>query len=386
MGLGDIFGYQYGQQNQNANKDEDEKQYQEIEGMGTFMPGERHQGFDDGNVVERAIVGNLESNYAHAKLEFSRLGVQRPAGRRVAVCIGCNYPHSPEYGLSGCVNDAKRWAELLSRNYNFQVLLLTDDPLKRRDWNNPTVPTEKNIMAILGRIVSRMRRGDCLFIQYSGHGTRQRDRDGDEDDGFDECLVLPDQSPRGIKCCSDDALYEQVCKRVPEGAKLTAIFDCCNSGGALDLDWNLKTSRNSAGQAYCGKWEKDGRRSRCETRGDITLISGCRPEQKSLELSSSDGGTGGALTLEMIKLLSRQPYQWTYSDLLAKTIQNIFISLKGKATSVQCPTLQSSIPFDVTKRMFGPCQLSGIQVPTKDNQRKPSSSQPHYHHQPNRRY
>jgi len=384
MGLGDIFGYSYGNENHaNETDDDDEKHYANIEGQGTYIPGERHHGHD-GDVVERAIAGNLESNYAHAKAEFSRLGVKRPAGRRVAVCIGCNYPHSPQHSLSGCVNDAKRWAELLSRNYGFEVLLLTDDPLKNRDWNNPTVPTEQNLFNILGRIVSKMRRSDCLFIQYSGHGTRQRDRNGDEADGFDECLVLPDRQ-RGIKCVTDDDLYAKVCVKVPEGAKLTAVFDCCNSGGALDLDWNLKTSRNSAGKASCGKWERATRRT-CANReamGDITLISGCMSEQKSLELRSSDGGTGGALTLEMVKLLSRQPYQWTYSDLLANTIHNIFISLAGKAQSIQCPTLQSSIPFDVTKRMFGPCQLSGIQVPTKRNSHK-NHQQPQQHRQQHR--
>jgi hypothetical protein len=39
---------------------------------------------------------------------------------------------------------------------------------------------------------------------------------------------------------SDDELFELIVRPLPSGCRLTAIFDCCHSGSALDLPFMVK--------------------------------------------------------------------------------------------------------------------------------------------------
>jgi len=72
------------------------------------------------------------------------------------------------------------------------------------------------------------------FFFYTGHGGQAEDEDGDEDDGWDETMCLLDEE------MVDDELHRRLVQRVPKGAHLTALMDCCNSyaagGNALALD------------------------------------------------------------------------------------------------------------------------------------------------------
>lgn len=65
--------------------------------------------------------------------------------------------------------------------------------------------------------------GDVLRIQYSGHGTRVPDKDGDEADGYDEAWVLYD----GIWL--DDQVADLLAE-LPAGVDLAVISDSCHSG------------------------------------------------------------------------------------------------------------------------------------------------------------
>ena len=48
--------------------------------------------------------------------------------------------------------------------------------------------------------------GDAIFLHYSGHGTKIRDDDGDEADGYDEALCPRDFQSAGM--IRDDDLYD----------------------------------------------------------------------------------------------------------------------------------------------------------------------------------
>lgn len=80
---------------------------------------------------------------------------------------------------------------------------------------------------------------DSLFFHYSGHGSRVRDQDGDEDDGYDETIIPVDYKSAGE--IVDDELHWVLVKPLPPGCRLTAIFDCCHSGSALDLPYTYST-------------------------------------------------------------------------------------------------------------------------------------------------
>jgi len=132
-----------------------------------------------------------------------------------ALCIGINdYPGTAS-DLSGCVNDAKDWAAALTAR-GFAVETLLDRKA-----------TGDGIRAAIGRLLAQSRTGDCLVVQFSGHGSFVPDEDGDEPDGTDECLCPYDIAGRGP--ITDDELFDLFSAR-PPGVRLVMISDSCHSG------------------------------------------------------------------------------------------------------------------------------------------------------------
>jgi hypothetical protein len=135
-------------------------------------------------------------------------------GARRALCVGIDAYPAPNT-LSGCVNDTDAWKKTLEAQA-FDVKALLDKEA-----------TRETIVARLGELVDGARSGDVLVFQYSGHGTRVPDLDGDEDDGSDEALV-PYDFKDGSFLIDDDV--RAVFERLPDGVNLTCFIDCCHSG------------------------------------------------------------------------------------------------------------------------------------------------------------
>lgn len=132
--------------------------------------------------------------------------------KRLAVCVGLNYPGTSA-ALNGCINDAYDWRdELLARQYEVRVLL---------------EPTKVELVAELKGMLARVRFGDRVAFTYSGHGTWVPDRDGDEADGRDEALVCKDYTSGGLLL--DDELAV-LFSEVPFGVRRVILSDSCHSG------------------------------------------------------------------------------------------------------------------------------------------------------------
>lgn len=130
-----------------------------------------------------------------------------------ALCVGINaYPNAP---LSGCVNDANDWADLLeSQGYEAHVLL-------------DTAATRIMVLEQLREMVRSAKFGDRIVFTYSGHGSWVPDTSGDEPDGRDEVLCAFDYESGGY--IRDDELQDVVSlKRF--GVRITIISDSCHSG------------------------------------------------------------------------------------------------------------------------------------------------------------
>lgn len=63
-----------------------------------------------------------------------------------------------------------------------------------------------------------------VVILISGHGFQVRDTDGDEIDGFDECINL------GKGIVLDDHLYKNIVLKAPKSCTLVLLTDTCSSG------------------------------------------------------------------------------------------------------------------------------------------------------------
>lgn len=83
--------------------------------------------------------------------------------------------------------------------------------------------------------------GDSLVFHYSGHGSRQRNYNGDEVDGYDETLCPLDFETQGM--IVDDEINATIVRPLPHGVKLHSIIDACHSGTVLDLPFLCRMNR-----------------------------------------------------------------------------------------------------------------------------------------------
>lgn len=114
------------------------------------------------------------------------------------------------------------------------MVILTDD-----QQNPMSQPTKQNILRAMHWLVKDARPNDSLFFHYSGHGGQTRDLDGDEEDGYDEVIYPVDF--RQVGHITDDEMHRILVRPLAAGVRLTAIFDSCHSGTALDLPYIYST-------------------------------------------------------------------------------------------------------------------------------------------------
>lgn len=157
-------------------------------------------------------------------------------GRRKALLIGINY-FGQRGQLRGCINDVKNMSGYLVEHFGYKredMVILTDD-----QQNPMSQPTKQNILRAMHWLVKDARPNDSLFFHYSGHGGQTKDLDGDEADGYDEVIYPVDF--RSVGHITDDEMHRIMVRPLQSGVRLTAIFDSCHSGTALDLPYIYST-------------------------------------------------------------------------------------------------------------------------------------------------
>ena len=124
--------------------------------------------------------------------------------------------------LFGCVNDAKFWKEMLTKNFGAKeanVHMLTD-----------AQATEANFIKEFRWLIQSAKPGDRVFFSYSGHGAQVKlDDQPEETDGLTEVICL-------IDILIPDNFFGDVAKSFRDaGVDATFVFDSCFSGG-IDRD------------------------------------------------------------------------------------------------------------------------------------------------------
>lgn len=103
------------------------------------------------------------------------------------------------------------------------------------------IPTKRNIRKAMRWLVEGNRAKDSLVFHFSGHGSQQKDYNGDEIDGQDEALCPLDHETEGK--IIDDEINRILVRPLVHGAKLHAVIDACNSGTVLDLSFVCRMER-----------------------------------------------------------------------------------------------------------------------------------------------
>jgi hypothetical protein len=215
-------------------------------------------------------------------------------GKR-ALLVGINYAGTTSE-LRGCENDVLHVKQyLLKRGYlDANIKVITEK-----------TTLKPNRATILRELLELIISGDSeLFFQYSGHGSHVDDRNGDEADGQDECLVPLDYQTNGM--ILDDHLRGLV-TLVPPSTKLTIILDSCHSGTCMDLAYNLWERRGSYSMVKDSKYTP--------TDGNVCMISGSQDVQTSAD-AFEEGQYQGAMTWSLLKALEASPKVPTWGTLI----------------------------------------------------------------------
>jgi len=259
----------------------------------------------------------------------------RCTGMKRALCIGINY-QGQQNELRGCVNDAKGVRKYLIDHWGYKsrdIIILTDDAPDRRD-----IPTKRNMIEAMHWLVRGARTNDALFFHYSGHGGQTRDLDGDETDGLDEVIFPVDYARAGH--IVDDDLHSIMVKPLPQGCRLTALFDSCHSGTALDIPYVYHSNGRLKGNQVSPRF-----RAAKSTPADVISWCACSDDQTSADTTNQAGEAVGAMSYAFISSLLQNPNQ-SYSQLL-KSVREIL-----RKRYSQKSQLSSSHPIDINLRFI----------------------------------
>ena len=293
-------------------------------------------------------------------------------GKRKALLIGINYVGSSS-ALNGCWNDAHNMSNFIQRYGGYSeddIVMLTDEP------NRPprAMPTRGNMVAAMNWLVAGAAPGDALFFHYSGHGGQARATEGDEADGYNETILPVDFEMSGQM--EDDELHMLLVRPLPYGCRLTALFDSCHSGTALDLPYVYATSgrikeqnlitgvgkgvlgaamdyaRGDIGGMVSGLFStfrtatntgsaEDYTKQTRSSGADVIMLSGCKDCQTSADATEAGKATG-AMSWAFVSVLSQYP-QVSYVQLL-----NLTRDLLASKYS-QKPQMSASHPIDMNQ-------------------------------------
>ena len=233
-----------------------------------------------------------------------------------ALLIGINYVGTKNE-LRGCINDINNVAAYLqtTRLYPSGSCIMLSDVTSRK-------PTRANILAAFQELLQGARAGDELWFHYSGHGSLQRDFNGDEESGTDSCICPLDYIQAGL--ITDDAIRFELAQRVPEGVRLYVVLDMCHSGTGCDLRYKFDDTSyliqpeplptSYAPGAWILRQTSYEFKRHAKTVGDVFCISGCQDTEFSADAYLNSKATG-VLTHSLLQSLNANPsagYKWKH--------------------------------------------------------------------------
>lgn len=246
-----------------------------------------------------------------------------------ALLIGSNYTATPSVQLSGCINDIINMRNTLIDAYGYKdanIFMLRDDDKTR-------LSTKANILYYLALIVAMSVAGDTVWVHYSGHGTQVQDKNGDESDKLDECIVPCDFNTAGL--ITDDDLFAIV-----KNAKcqMMIMLDSCHSGTGIDLQYSINYSAG-------GVLTKTTNTSKSIVNANIIMISGCQDSQTSADAFDTMTKRGvGAFTQTLLETLRSNDHNISIIPLYLSLCRNLraygFTQIPVLSSTVASPSFQ----------------------------------------------
>lgn len=282
---------------------------------------------------------------------FFGLFVTQVSAAKYGLFIGINDYPPPMSKLGGCVNDARKWKNLVKNEFgmsesNSDILL---DAQATRD----------NILNAIKKYQAKVSAGDVFIMSYSGHGTLFLDSKseikdesqsieipsyGYELDNYDSALCPIDTSSNTSgkpwkNLILDDELYELFSGIMAKGAAVYFISDSCHSGsmarglGGKTISPSLKSGTslrrfspafsalkiNSFNELPTPRNQKIAQ-NRELSSNLLLVLAGSQDDQFSLDVSLDNGRQG----------LFTAVFTDTYTNLKASGSQPTFASVMDK--------------------------------------------------------
>ncbi|KAL5093246.1 hypothetical protein Trisim1_011051 [Trichoderma cf. simile WF8] len=185
-------------------------------------------------------------------------------------------------------------------------------------------PTSSNLIKKLRRVIDFAKKGDLVYIHYSGHGAREKSSAKSAHQLGNLALVLFENNEHGISYFKGDTLASCLNRMVKQGLLVTVVLDCCFSGSVLrtgsvqgagirsaDYDPAIAAATLPDHQDFFGS-RSMGYPLRDSTLRDqwlvnpdgYTILSACGPHEIARELELSTGERRGALSYFLMEALS----------------------------------------------------------------------------------
>jgi hypothetical protein len=270
-----------------------------------------------------------------------------------ALLVGVgNYPSSTGWNHLSSNNDIHLLKNALEKQgfASEDVCMITDEQATR----------ENIIKTIKTKLVQNVKPGDIVFFHFSGHGQQKADSDGDEIDGYDECLV-PFDSPKkyeegvyeGQNLITDDELnsmFKDVRKQLGPKGHLLVSLDACHSGtGTRGIAIGRGSTEPMASQAYIhnkiSNRPKENNQLNNENNtalAPMIAFFGSAQNQMNYEWTNDQGEQFGSLSYSLAKYLVQLNKDESYRGLFDK----IKIEMSGIAP-LQQPQAEGDLDIEV---------------------------------------
>ena len=250
-----------------------------------------------------------------------------------------------------CVGEQqdKEWADLNAENDLQYVQKLLDfcrytdvSTISGRD------ATKQGVLDEFASLASRCRKGDIIYIHFSGHGQRMTDINSDEirikeKDWYDESWIPYDaymtycEQDKGEKHLSDDEiakLLSSIKTKIGEEGEILVVVDACHSGGSTRGDDELYDGLCIRGAEKYFEIPKRAEVPSTEISEQWLTLSACKDYEDNFECVSP---AVGKLTYVLYEL--RRSLHSMSNDELLNEISRMMNSSKLKGPKRQNPTL-----------------------------------------------
>ena len=250
----------------------------------------------------------------------------RMVPNRYAILIGINaYEEKP---LRGCMQDIQNILAYLESgigridvrtftatgNVKQGSTSLIEDP---KFW-----PTDNNIRGAFEEVIQSAMAGDCVYVHYSGHGTREvpNDRSYNKSTGDLALVVLSGETQRPEKYFYGRSLAYSLNAMVNKGLVVTLVLDCCFSASVYRSDPSVRFLPYDTETASVAKskidWKPHDNPFDNSASRDISMflnwlvnpdkyaiLVACGPHEEAGEIEFADGSVLGKLSHLLVKVL-----------------------------------------------------------------------------------